>query len=173
VTVKAITTNSFRYELQIRALRIHSSIQARHVICPWTPWTAPLYCPDGRTVIHLLSGRTDSSGQSVRPSTVHPGLILHDLPFYTVEWPQFHTFIHTMNYMAGGTVWTTHQSVANPIQRKFDIKQSAVKETLRHARSRIHLCTDTWRSPNLRAPEIIRSWRCLSHCLQLHLNFHH
>lgn len=75
-------------------------------------------------------------------------IILHDLPFNTVEWPQFHTFIHTINYMAGGTVWTSHQSVANAIQRNFDIKQSAVKETLRQARSRIHLCTDTWHSPN-------------------------
>lgn len=74
-------------------------------------------------------------------------IVRHDLPLSAPELPALHTFAYAVNYMAGDTIWTTHQTTVSHIARTFEVKRQQVMELLHQARSRIHLTTDMWHSP--------------------------
>lgn len=75
-------------------------------------------------------------------------IILHDLPFNLVEWPQLHTFVHAINHCAAKTVFKSRSHVRRYIHENYMLLQAALKNELQQARSVIHLGTDTWHAPN-------------------------
>lgn len=74
-------------------------------------------------------------------------LIRHDLPHNSVSWPELHTFVHTINYMASDILPTSSATVRSSITATFKQKQKHLKNMLQNAQSRIHITTDTWHSP--------------------------
>ena len=116
---------------------------------------------DLRVVVHEQTLRDEKGAeQSTRnilkaaaiPDNIKQALlrliILHDLPLNAVEWPQLHTFVHTINYMASNVIWTSRSGLTKALERNFELKQEVVKQQLQDAVSLVHLCTDTWHSPN-------------------------
>lgn len=75
-------------------------------------------------------------------------VILHDLPLNLPEWPQFHTLVYSINHCAIDTVFKSRGHFRRYIHENYLLKQAAIKHELHDARSRIHLGTDTWHSPN-------------------------
>lgn len=65
-----------------------------------------------------------------------------------VEWPEPHTLVHSVNYMATDILPTSHNTVSAAIAEDFHVKQLQVREQLAKAIAPIHLMTDTWTSPN-------------------------
>jgi len=65
-----------------------------------------------------------------------------------VQWPELHTLIHAVNYMATDVLPTSHSTIAAAISNEFHLKRSKVREQLLEAITPIHLTTDTWTSPN-------------------------
>ena len=91
--------------------------------------------------------------------TIHQALlrliIHHDLPFSAVEWPELHTFVYSLNYMAEGCIWQSHQTTANHLEKTFQERQQQVALILRQSQSLVHLTTDTWHSPNFKELQAI------------------
>jgi hypothetical protein len=75
--------------------------------------------------------------QVVNRSDVHQSLLRlivhHDMPLSTVEWPELHTFVFSINYMAAGCIWTTHQTTANHIERTFFKRRQQVTQLLQQS----------------------------------------
>lgn len=71
-----------------------------------------------------------------------------NLPDDCVEWPELHTLVHSINYMATDVLPTSHSTVAAAIAEDFHVKQLQIREQLARAITPIHLTTDTWTSPN-------------------------
>jgi hypothetical protein len=89
---------------------------------------------------------------AAKPEVVKAALlrlvIRRNLPDNCVQWPELHTLIHTVNYMATDVLPTSHSTVAAAISDEFHLKQSKIREQLLNAITPIHLTTDTWTSPN-------------------------
>ena len=75
-------------------------------------------------------------------------VVRRDLPHRSVTWPELHSFVHTINYMATGCLPTSATTVGYSIKVTFRQKQLQVREALQSALSLIHITTDTWNSPN-------------------------
>lgn len=71
-----------------------------------------------------------------------------NLPDDCVEWPELHTLVHSVNYMATDILPTSHSTVVAAIAEDFHVKQLQIREQLARAITPIHLTTDTWTSPN-------------------------
>ncbi|KAI6788289.1 hypothetical protein KC361_g9125 [Hortaea werneckii] len=71
-----------------------------------------------------------------------------NLPDDSVEWPELHTLVHSVDYMATDILPTSHSTVAAAIAENFHVKQLQIREQLARAITPIHLITDTWTSPN-------------------------
>lgn len=69
------------------------------------------------------------------------------LPHRLVEWPMFKAFCLTLNPESAKLVVGSHTTVPRRIRQSYHRHQQKLKALLRHARSNIHLCTDTWTSP--------------------------
>lgn len=69
------------------------------------------------------------------------------LPHRLVEWPEFKAFCLTLNPESAKLVVGSHTTVPRRIRRSYHRHQQKLKALLKHARSKIHLCTDTWTSP--------------------------
>ena len=82
-------------------------------------------------------------------------IIRHDLPLSVVEWPELHTFAYTLNYMANDCLWRSHQSVSRALRRTYEQQRLYVEHALQHAKTSIHLTTDTWHSPNFKELQAI------------------
>lgn len=65
-----------------------------------------------------------------------------------VKWPELHTLVHSVNYMATDILPTSHSTVAAAVAENFHVKQLQIREQLARAITPIHLITDTWTSPN-------------------------
>jgi hypothetical protein len=69
------------------------------------------------------------------------------LPQNIITWPEFHAFCATLNHVAPRVIGTSPGIVRRQINRNFSVHRVAVQAIIARARSRIHLCTDTWTSP--------------------------
>lgn len=89
---------------------------------------------------------------AAKPEVVKAALLRlitrRNLPDNCVQWPELHTLIHSVNYMAADVLPTSHSTVAAAISNEFHLKQFKVREQLLKAITPIHLTTDTWTSPN-------------------------
>ncbi|HEX3642970.1 MAG TPA: hypothetical protein VHV10_16925 [Ktedonobacteraceae bacterium] len=61
---------------------------------------------------------------SVDRRTVHQALLRlivhHDLPLSTVEWPELHTLVFALNYMATDCLWTSHKTTVRHLATTFE-----------------------------------------------------
>ena len=90
--------------------------------------------------------------QAVLPLIIH-----HDLPLSTVEWPELHTLVYSINHQAEDVVWRSHSSTTRRVTRTFNARRFELKQLLQSARSLIHLTSDTWTSPNYKELQSITS----------------
>ena len=75
-------------------------------------------------------------------------IVVRNLPFAAVEWPEFHAFCQVLNPESKGFVTTTHSQVKNKIEKAYEIHKDTVRKKLQSALTNIHLSVDIWTSPN-------------------------
>ena len=69
-------------------------------------------------------------------------IVVRNLPFSTVEWPEFHTFCQVLNPESKDFVTTTHSQVKNKIEKAYEIHKDTVRKKLQSALTSIHLLVD-------------------------------
>lgn len=75
------------------------------------------------------------------------------LPQNIITWPEFHAFCATLNHVAPRMIGTSPGIIRRQMNRNFSLHRVAVQAIIARARSRMHLCTDTWTSPQGRRKE--------------------
>jgi hypothetical protein len=75
-------------------------------------------------------------------------IIVWNLPFSAIEWPEFHTFCQALNPELKDFITTTHSQVKNKIEKAYEIHKDTVWKKLQSALTSIHLSVDIWTSPN-------------------------
>jgi hypothetical protein len=75
-------------------------------------------------------------------------IVVQNLPFTAVEWPEFHTFCQVLNPESKDAITTTHSQVKNKIKKAYEIHKDTVRKKLQSALTNIHLSVDIWTSPN-------------------------
>ena len=107
--------------------------------------------------------RAESSGQTneidtqvfrnqLNQETINEALIslivVRNLPFSVVEWPEFHTFCQVLNPESKDFITTTHSQVKTKITQAYEVHKDIVRKKLQSALTNIHLSVDIWTSPN-------------------------
>jgi hypothetical protein len=75
-------------------------------------------------------------------------IIVRNLSYCLVEWPEFHTFCQVLNRAVEGKITTAHSGVANSVKEAWERHQDTVRRALQAALSHIHISLDIWTSPN-------------------------
>jgi hypothetical protein len=75
-------------------------------------------------------------------------IVVRNLSFALVEWPEFHTFCQVLNRASEGRVTTSHSGVYNKVKEAWGKHKDVVRRTLQAALSHIHISLDIWTSPN-------------------------
>jgi hypothetical protein len=75
-------------------------------------------------------------------------IVVRNLPFSAVEWPEFHTFCQVLNPESKDAITTTHSQVKNKIEKAYDVHKDTIRKKLQSALTNIHLSVDIWTSPN-------------------------
>jgi hypothetical protein len=75
-------------------------------------------------------------------------IVVRNLSFTLVEWPEFHTFCQVLNRACKGKITTSHSGVYNKVKEAWEKHKDVVRQTLQAAISHIHLSLDIWTSPN-------------------------
>jgi hypothetical protein len=75
-------------------------------------------------------------------------IVVHNLPFRMVEWPEFHTFCQVLNPKSAGFITTAHSQIGRKIKEAWQTHKDTVRKKLQSALSSIHLSVDIWTSLN-------------------------
>jgi hypothetical protein len=75
-------------------------------------------------------------------------IVLRNLPFSLVEWPEFHTLCQVLNPESDRYIVTAHSTVPRKIEQLWQVQKDIVRKKLQSALSSIHLSLDIWTSPN-------------------------
>jgi hypothetical protein len=75
-------------------------------------------------------------------------IVVRNLPFRTVEWPEFHTLCQVLNPQSSEFLTTAHSQVRKKIDQSWNVHKDVVRRKLQSAISSIHLSLDIWTSPN-------------------------
>src|SRR5271165_2545510 len=75
-------------------------------------------------------------------------IVVQNLPFTAVEWPELHAFCQVLNPELKDFVTTTHSQVKNKIEKAYEIHKDTIQKKLQSALTKIHLSVDIWTSPN-------------------------
>jgi hypothetical protein len=75
-------------------------------------------------------------------------IVVRNLSFTLVEWPEFHTLCQVLNRASKGKITTSHSGVANKVKEAWDKHKDVVQQSLQAALSHIHISLDIWTSPN-------------------------
>lgn len=75
-------------------------------------------------------------------------IVIRNLSFALVEWPEFHTFCQALNRACEGKITTSHSGVYNKVKEAWERHKDVVRRTLQSAVSLIHISLDIWTSPN-------------------------
>jgi hypothetical protein len=75
-------------------------------------------------------------------------IVVRNLSFTLVEWPEFHTFCQVLNSACMDKITTSHSGVYNKVKESWLKHKDIVRQTLQAAISRIHISLDIWTSPN-------------------------
>jgi hypothetical protein len=75
-------------------------------------------------------------------------IIIRNLSFAMVEWPEFHTFCQVLNRACEGYITTAHSGVYNKVKEAWNRHKGTVRAAVQGAVSHIHITVDIWTSPN-------------------------
>jgi hypothetical protein len=75
-------------------------------------------------------------------------IVVRNLPFRMVEWPEFHTFCQVLNPKSDSFITTAHSQIGRKIREAWQTHKDTVRKKLQSALSSIHLSVDIWTSPN-------------------------
>jgi hypothetical protein len=75
-------------------------------------------------------------------------IVVRNLPFRTVKWPEFYTFCQVLNPESSGFITTAHSQVGKKTEESFISYKDIVQRKLQSAISSIHLLLDIWTSSN-------------------------
>jgi hypothetical protein len=75
-------------------------------------------------------------------------IVVRNLSFTIVEWPEFHTFCQVLNRACEGKITTSHSGVYNKVKEAWEKHKDVVRQILQGALSHIHISLDIWTSPN-------------------------
>jgi len=74
-------------------------------------------------------------------------IVLHDLPFRLVQWPEFHTLCRVLNPESGPFLTTAHSYIRVKLEESWINAKDLLRRKLQSAISSIHLSLDIWTSP--------------------------
>ncbi len=75
-------------------------------------------------------------------------IVVRNLSYAIVEWPEFHTLCQVLNRASEGKVTTSHSGVSNKVKEAWTRHKDIVRRAVQSALSRIHISIDMWTSPN-------------------------
>ena len=75
-------------------------------------------------------------------------IVVRNLPFAIVEWPEFHTLCQALNSQSEGVITTAHSTITNKLKGCWTNHKDVVRRDLQSAISNIHISLDIWTSPN-------------------------
>jgi len=75
-------------------------------------------------------------------------VVVRNLPFHLVEWPEFHTLCQALNPESHDFLPTAHSEIPKKIKQSWQAHKDIVRKKLQSAISSIHLSLDVWTSPN-------------------------
>jgi hypothetical protein len=75
-------------------------------------------------------------------------IVVRNLSFTMVEWPEFHTLCQVLNRACEGKITTSHSGVYNKVKEAWGKHKDVVRRALQAALSHIHISLDIWTSPN-------------------------
>ena len=75
-------------------------------------------------------------------------IVVRNLPFRIVEWPEFHTYCQALNPESKASIIASHGTVSKLIGNSFQQQKDTVRKKLQSALTSIHLSMDIWTSPN-------------------------
>ena len=75
-------------------------------------------------------------------------IVVRNLSFCLVEWPEFHTLCQALNPQSKGMITTGHQGVYNKVTEAWGKHKDIVRQELQASLSRIHISLDIQTSPN-------------------------
>jgi len=75
-------------------------------------------------------------------------IVVRNLPFRIIEWPEFHIFCRLLNPHAEDSLVTAHSTVPKLIGRSWVQKKDLIRKKIQSAISNIHVSLDIWTSPN-------------------------
>jgi hypothetical protein len=75
-------------------------------------------------------------------------VVVQNLPFRIVRWPEFYTFCQVLNPESSNYITTAHSQVPKKIKQSWNHYKDIVQRKLQSAISSIHLSLDVWTSPN-------------------------
>ena len=75
-------------------------------------------------------------------------IVIQNLPFSIVEWPEFHTLCQALNSQYIGMITIAHSTIRKKITDAWASYKDAVRRDLQSVVSNIHLSLDIWTSPN-------------------------
>jgi hypothetical protein len=75
-------------------------------------------------------------------------IVVRNLPFRIVEWPEFHALCRTLNPQSSNVITTAHSQVIKKVEQTWLLHKDVVRKKLQSAISSIHLSLDIWTAPN-------------------------
>jgi hypothetical protein len=75
-------------------------------------------------------------------------IVVRNLSYTMVEWPEFHTFCQVLNKACEGKITTAHSTVHIKVEEAWKKHKDVIRRTLQAALSHIHISLDIWTSPN-------------------------
>jgi len=75
-------------------------------------------------------------------------IVVRNLPFRMVEWPEFHALCQVLNPKSESFITTAHSQIGRKIKEAWHIHKDTVRKKVQSALSSIHLSVDIWTSPN-------------------------
>ena len=75
-------------------------------------------------------------------------IVVRNLSFRLVEWPEFHALCRVLNPESYDYIITSHSSVPKRIERSWQTQRDVVRKKLQSVSSSVHLSLDIWTSPN-------------------------
>jgi hypothetical protein len=75
-------------------------------------------------------------------------IIVRNLSYALVEWPEFHTLCQALNQAIKGKITTSHSGITSSVKGAWERHQDTVRQVVQAALSHIHISLDIWTSPN-------------------------
>jgi hypothetical protein len=75
-------------------------------------------------------------------------IVIHNLPYRLVEWPEFHVLLLAVNPKIKDYLYTAYSTIPKLIGKVWQSYKDHIQMKLQSALSSIHLSLDVWTSPN-------------------------